>query len=46
MHGLLDLIDTGWDFQEHVCLGDSLYTHPGNAGPPDPNEWKYGILCC
>ena len=25
-------------------MGDSLYTHPGNAGPPDPNEWKYGIL--
>ena len=20
------------------------YAHPGNAGPPDPNEWKYGIL--
>ena len=20
------------------------YVHPGNAGPPDPNEWKYGIL--
>ena len=44
MHGLLDFLDTGRDFQEHVCLGDSLYAHPGNAGPPDPNEWKYGIL--
>ena len=21
-----------------------IYAHPGNAGPPDPNEWKYGIL--
>ena len=20
------------------------YAHPGNAGLPDPNEWKYGIL--
>ena len=30
--------------QEHFCLGDSLYAHPGNAGPPDPNERKYGIL--
>ena len=46
MHGLLDLLDTGCDFQEYGCLGDFLYTHPGNAGPPDPNEWKYGILCC
>ena len=44
MHGLLDFLDTGCDFQEYVCLGDSLYAHPGNAGPPDPNEWKYGIL--
>ena len=25
-------------------MGDSLYARPGNAGPPDPNEWKYGIL--
>ena len=25
-------------------MGDSLYAHPGNAGPPDPNERKYGIL--
>ena len=25
-------------------MGDSLYTHSGNSGPPDPNEWKYGIL--
>ena len=25
-------------------MGDSLYAHPGNAGPPDPNEWKYGTL--
>ena len=25
-------------------MGDSLYTHPCNAGPPDPNEWKDGIL--
>ena len=22
----------------------TIYAHPGNAGPPDPNEWKYGIL--
>ena len=27
-----------------ICLGDSLYTHPCNAEPADPNEWKYGIL--
>ena len=25
-------------------MGDSLYAHPGNAGPPDPNERKYGTL--
>ena len=25
-------------------MGDSLYAHPGNAGPPYPNERKYGIL--
>ena len=25
-------------------MGDSLYAPPGNAGPPDPNERKYGIL--
>ena len=25
-------------------MGDSLYTHPCNAEPADPNEWKYGIL--
>ena len=25
-------------------MSDSLCTHPGNAEPPDPNEWKYGIL--
>ena len=22
----------------------TIYAHSGNAGPPDPNEWKYGIL--
>ena len=22
----------------------TIYAHPGNAGSPDPNEWKYGIL--
>ena len=22
----------------------TLFTHPWNAGPPDPNEWKHGIL--
>ena len=22
----------------------TTYVHPGNAGPTDPNEWKYGIL--
>ena len=27
-----------------ICLGDSLYRHPCNAEPADPNEWKYGIL--
>ena len=43
-HGFLDFLDTGRDFQEHFCLGDSFYAHPGNAGPPDPNERKYGIL--
>ena len=32
-----------WLWFPGICLGDSLYTHPGNAGPPDPNEWKYGI---
>ena len=42
--GFLDFLDTGRDFQEHFCLGDSLYAPPGNAGPPDPNERKYGIL--
>ena len=21
-----------------------MYAHLDNAGPPDPNEWKYGIL--
>ena len=40
----LIFLDTGRDFQEHFCLGDSLYGHPGNAGPPDPNERKYGTL--
>ena len=36
MHGFLDFFDTG-HVQEHFCLGDSLYAHLGNAGPPDPN---------
>ena len=44
MHGFLDFLDTGRDIQEHFCLGDSHCAHPGNAGPPDPNERKYGIL--
>ena len=22
----------------------TICAHPGNAGPPDPNEFKYGIL--
>ena len=22
----------------------TIYAHPGNARPPYPNEWKYGIL--
>ena len=38
-------IDTGRDFKEcYFCLGDSHYARPGNGGPQDPNEWKYGIL--
>ena len=44
MHSFLDFLKTGRDFQEHFCLSDSLYAHPGNAAPPDPNERKYGIL--
>ena len=43
-HGFFDFLDTGRDSPEHFCLGDSLYASPGNAGLPDPNEWKYGIL--
>ena len=27
-----------------ICLSDFLYTHPCNAEPVDPNEWKYSIL--
>ena len=38
-------IDTGRDFKEcYFCLGDLHYARPGNGGPQDPNEWKYGIL--
>ena len=33
----------GHDFQKLFLLVTN-YVHPGNAGPPDPNEWKYGIL--
>ena len=40
----LDFLDTACDFQEHFCLSDSLYAHPGNVEPPDSNERKYGRL--
>ena len=29
---------------KNISAWVTLYAHPGNAGPPDPNEWKYGIL--
>ena len=33
----------GHDFQK-PSNWVTMYAHLDNAGPPDPNEWKYGIL--
>ena len=29
---------------KNISAWVTIYAHPGNVGPPDPNEWKYGIL--